>query len=168
MVSLWQAQADAGGFAVVGQDSQGEGWNFNADVTGLDAIVTDVSDVHDVDLCRLYLHGYSAGAHWTYVIGLANADVFAGLAVFAGAMSYASDVGVWPDGVPRLIGVRIDHGTEDSVVSYAFAEQAAAWLAAAGPPVDLAPVEGGSHAYDPGRHAAVWATLSDWSLTSPP
>ena len=73
MVELWADAADAGGFAVIGQDSQGAGWNFSGDVTGLDGIVSQVASDWDVDLCRLYLHGYSAGAHWTYAIGLANA-----------------------------------------------------------------------------------------------
>ena len=168
MVDLWATDADAGGFIVVGQDSQGEGWNFNGDVSGLDAILTAVSAQHDVDLCRVYLHGYSAGAHQAYVVGLANANIFAGLAVNAGAMSYAVDLGVWPGSVPRPIGVRIDHGTQDTVVSYGFAEQAADWLSGAGHPVELVPAVGAGHGYDPSLQPAVWSTLSGWSLSAPP
>ena len=98
------------------------------------------------------------------MIGLANSDTFAGLAVFAGAMVYAEDLGVWPGEVPRAIGVRIDHGTDDSVVPYSFAEQAASSLQAAGHPVVLSPLVGGSHAYDPSLHGDIWASLSPWTL----
>ena len=78
------------------------------------------------------------------------------------------DLDVWPGSVPRPIGVRIDHGTEDPVVPYAFAQQAAQWLSAAGHPVDFAAAQGAGHAYDPSLQPAVWWTLSGWALSSPP
>ena len=164
MVSLWSATAEAEGFIVVGQDSAGEGWNTGSDVEGLSAVFDQAAAWWNVDLCRTYLQGYSAGAHFTYIIGLANADVFAGLAVYAGTMGYAVEFGVWPDMVLRTIPVRIDHGTADSVVPYSEAENAQGLLQGAGHEVSFHAIAGGSHAYDPAVHPDVWAALSQWEL----
>lgn len=150
MVAQWTSLADARCIIVVGQDSaSGRSWNFDSDVTGLDAVVNDVAALWDVDLDRLYLHGYSAGAHWSYVIGLANSDVFAGLAVFAGSLSYAESYGVWPDGTRGPIPVFIAHGSDDSTVPYREAEHAYEELLAEGWTTELWTSAGGSHAYDP-------------------
>lgn len=150
MVAQWTSLADAHCLIVVGQDSaSGSSWNFGSDVTGLDAVVNDVSALWDVDLDRLYLHGYSAGAHWSYVIGLANSDVFAGLAVFAGSLTYAESYEVWPDGTRGPIPVFIAHGTDDSTVPYREAEHAYAELMAEGWTSELWTSTGGTHAYDP-------------------
>ena len=157
MVQQWTSLAEAECFIVIGQGSQsGNGWNFNSDVTGLSALIDEVDALWNIDVDRRVLHGYSAGAHWSYVIGLANGDSFGGLIVYAGAMSYAESYGVWPDGTQGPIPVAIGHGTDDSVVSYAFAQQAEAELRGAGWPVDLWTASGGSHAYDPDHQTAAW------------
>ncbi|MCP4805197.1 MAG: hypothetical protein GY913_19065 [Proteobacteria bacterium] len=162
MVSQWQALADAECFIVIGQGSQsGNGWNFNSDVEGLGALVDEVDSLWDVDTDRRVLHGYSAGAHWSYVVGLANSDVFGGLVVYAGAMSYAESYDVWPNGTKGPIPVAIGHGTDDTVVSYGFAQQAEAELSGAGWPVELWSAAGGSHAYDPAHQAPAWAFVMD-------
>jgi poly(3-hydroxybutyrate) depolymerase len=162
MVAQWTALADAECFIVIGQGSRsGNGWNFDTDVTGLGALVDAVDAQWDIDTERRVLHGYSAGAHWSYVIGLANSDTFGGLIVYAGAMSYADSTGVWPDGTQGPIPVAIGHGTDDSVVSYAFAQQAESRLAAAGWPVELWTAAGGSHAYDPGHQGPAWAFVME-------
>jgi predicted esterase len=158
MVTLWQPLADAACFIVIGQGSEsGNGWNFSGDIQGLGALVDEVDALWDIDTSRRILHGYSAGAHWGYVVGLANSDIFGGLIVYAGAMSYADNYGVWPSGTQGPIPVAIGHGTDDTVVSYAFAEQAEARLSGAGWPVDLWTAAGGSHAYDTRHQDAAWA-----------
>jgi len=162
MVAQWTALAAAECFIVIGQDSQsGNGWNFGSDVKGMGELVAEVDALWNIDTERRILHGYSAGAHWGYVIGLANSDTFGGLIVYAGAMSYAESYGVWPSGTQGIIPVAIGHGTNDSTVSYAYAEQAAAALSAAGWPVDLWTASGGSHAYDSAHQAAAWAFVMD-------
>jgi phospholipase/carboxylesterase len=162
MVSLWQPLADAECFIVIGQGSQsGNGWNFNSDVEGMGALVDEVDALWDVDTDRRILHGYSAGAHWGYVVGLANSGTFGGLIVFAGTMSYAESYGVWPSGTQGPIPVAIGHGTDDSVVPFAFAQQAEAALATAGWPVELWVVSGGSHAYATDHQVAAWGFVMD-------
>ena len=162
MVAQWVSLADAECFIVIGQDSQsGNGWNFNSDIEGLGTLIAEVDALWDVDMDRRILHGYSAGAHWGYVVGLANSDTFGGLIVYAGAMSYAESTGVWPAGTQSTIPVAIGHGTADSVVPYAFAEQAQATLSSAGWTVDLWTVEGGSHAYARDHQAAAWTFVMD-------
>jgi len=162
MVAQWTSLADTECFIVIGQGSQsGNGWNFNSDVEGLSALVDEVDTLWNIDTERRVLHGYSAGAHWGYVIGLANSDTFGGLIVYAGAMTYAESYGVWPDGTQGSIPVAIGHGTDDSVVPYAYAEQAEAELSAAGWPVDLWTASGGSHAYDADHQASAWSFVMD-------
>jgi poly(3-hydroxybutyrate) depolymerase len=157
MVEQWKPLADAECFIVIGQGSQsGNGWNFNSDVEGLSALIDEVDALWNIDTERRVLHGYSAGAHWSYVIGLANSDSFGGLVVYAGAMSYAESYGVWPEGTQGPIPVAIGHGTEDTVVPYAYAQQAESELGGAGWPVELWTASGGSHAYDPEHQAAAW------------
>jgi len=158
MVTQWTSLADAECFIVIGQGSQsGNGWNFNTDVEGLGTLLEEVEALWDIDTDRRILHGYSAGAHWGYVVGLANSATFGGLIVYAGAMNYAESYGVWPDGTQGSIPVAIGHGTADTVVPYAYAQQAEGALSAAGWPVELWAVEGGSHAYDRDHQAAAWA-----------
>ncbi len=165
MVSSWLSLAATEGFMVVGQDSaSGNGWNFGSDVLGLQAVIEQVSTEYNIDLCRLYLHGYSAGAHWSYVIGLANATWFAGLAVYAGSLDYAVDLEVWPDGVTRSLPVRIDHGTADTTVPFTEAEQARDALEGAGHEVSFHAIEGGSHGYDAAVQPDAWEALQGWFL----
>ena len=78
-----------------------------------------------------------------------------------GAMAYADSTGVWPGGTQGPIPVAIGHGTDDTVVPYAYAEQAEDRLTAAGWPVDLWTVSGGSHAYDADHQAVAWAFVMD-------
>ena len=158
MVAQWQALAEQECFIVIGQDSaSGNGWNFNSDVLGLDALIDEVESLWDVDTSRRYLHGYSAGAHWSYVIGLANSATFSGLGVWAGSLSYAETYDVWPNGTQGPIPVAIGHGTSDGTVPYSQATYAEAQLSGAGWDVDLWTVSGGSHAYDPAHQAVAWA-----------
>ena len=162
MVAQWTSLADSACFIVIGQDSQsGNGWNFGSDVEGVSVLIDEVDTLWNIDTERRVLHGYSAGAHWSYVIGLANSDTFGGLIVYAGAMSYAESYGVWPGGTQGVIPVAIGHGTNDTTVSYAFAEQATAALSASGWPVELWTASGGSHAYDPAHQAVAWTFVMD-------
>lgn len=162
MVSQWTSLASTECFIVIGQDSQsGNGWNFGSDVTGMSDLIDEIDSLWDIDTERRILHGYSAGAHWGYVIGLGNSDTFGGLIVYAGAMSYAESYGVWPGGTQGSIPVAIGHGTSDTTVPYAYAEQAASALSSAGWPVELWTASGGSHAYDAAHQAAAWAFVMD-------
>lgn len=155
MVEQWTALADAECVVVVGLDSQsGRSWNFQGDVQNTSDLVDAIDAGYDVG--RRFLHGYSAGAHWSWVVGLANSATFAGVGVYAGSIQYAEQYGVWPDGTQGPIPVAIAHGTEDTTVPYSEAERAVAELEAAGWPVDLTTLTGGTHAYDASSQRAAW------------
>lgn len=155
MVSVWQSVAEANCFLVVGLDSESQNsWNFSGDVDNFSRLMTKIDGEYDIGWW--YLHGYSAGAHWTYVIGLANSAYFSGIGVYAGTMSYAEEWGYWPDRTATPIPVAIAHGTNDTTVPYSHAEHAYAELSAAGWPVDLYTIAGGTHAYDVSCEGRAW------------
>lgn len=154
MVDLWRPIADAECVLVVGLDSEdGMGWNFSGDVTNLSTLLDVVDAAWNIN--RRYMHGYSAGAHWTYVVGLANADYFAGIGVYAGSMQYAEAYGGWPT-KEGPIPVAIAHGTDDTTVPYSEAEDAYATLTAAGWTANLDTYAGGTHTYEPGCEPVAW------------
>jgi predicted peptidase len=156
----WRAIADAEGVIVVDfrdHDRNG-GFNFNYDVLGLNAILTEVEVRWNVDTQRRYYHGFSAGAHWGYVVVLANANSFAALGVNAGSMNIAIQQGVWPGQVQRKIPVAIRHGVNDTVVPVQAGRDDRARLQGAGHPVQIREFNGG-HTISAADAADVWGFL---------
>jgi predicted esterase len=156
----WRAIADAEAMIVIDfrdHDRNG-GFNFNYDVLGLQAILIDVQSAWNVDTKRIYYHGFSAAAHWGYTIVLANANAFAGLGISAGSLQIATQQGVWPGNVQRLIPVAIRHGNGDTVVPVQSGRDARTALMGAGHPVDYTEFNGG-HTIADSDAAAVWAFL---------
>jgi len=148
MVDQWRPTADAECFAVFGMDSgSGSSWNFNTDVDAFNEMFMEAQMSWNLDTTRFFLHGYSAGAHWAYVIGLSNSDVFSGIAVYAGSLNTAEAYGVWPSGTGRAIPMSLGHGSADTVVPYASATHAETELGSAAWPVDLWTASGAGHEY---------------------
>lgn len=163
MVSVWRAVAESECFLVVGLDSESSAsWNFSGDVNNFTTLMDTIDGLYNVN--RRTLHGYSAGAHWTYVIGLANSEYFDALGVYAGTMYYAEDWGYWPtDPRKPKIPVAIAHGTADTTVPYSEATDAFNTLTAAGWPANLDTYSGGTHAFEPGSPAVAWEYwVSEW------
>lgn len=161
----WQALAEAQRFIVVDlRDHDGNGgWRFDIDVPVLDAVLRDVRGAWNVDTKRVYYHGFSAGAHFGYPVVLANANVFAGLAISAGSMQTAIAQGVWPGAVARRIPVVIRHGTTDAVVPVAAARADRDRLQQAGHPVLFEEFAGG-HTVSAQDAQAMWAFLRQHTL----
>jgi len=163
MVAQWRSLAERECFIVIGQDSKtGTSWNFGTDVEGMNNVIEQLKGLYELDEDRLYLHGYSAGAHWAWVVGLLNSDVFAGLAVYAGTMTYAVKWEVWPEDTGGPIPVLIGHGTADTTVPYSEAQAAFSRLQGAGWPVELWTASGGDHAYDPDHQEPAWELFQTW------
>jgi hypothetical protein len=160
-LNVWKTIAEEEGFIVLVPESSsgGASWNAGKDTPIIDAVYNEVLADYDVDECRVYLTGYSAGAHVGYAIGLLNADMFAGLGFQAGSMQYAEQWGIWPNEVPRKIAVDIHHGTGDNVVPIGHATHARDTLGGAGHTIyyDTHP---GGHEIGSGDPAAMWLNLS--------
>src|SRR5581483_11405563 len=98
--SYWQPIADASGFIVAEQQGYlgNGGFTFDYDPLVLEGILADVQATWNIDTKRVYLTGFSAGAHWSYTIGLANATSFAALGICSGDLYTAIQEGVWIQG----------------------------------------------------------------------
>ena len=156
----WRALADQEGLIVIDfrdHDRNG-GFNFNYDVLGLNAILGEVEGAFNVDTKRRYYHGFSAGAHWGYVVVLANARTFAGLGINAGSMGLAIQQGVWPGGVQRQLPVAIRHGVTDQVVPVGAGQADRTRLMNAGHAVAYEEFQGG-HVVGVADASAIWNAL---------
>tara|TARA_R110002072_G_scaffold28682_1_gene91756 strand:+ start:991 stop:2568 length:1578 start_codon:yes stop_codon:yes gene_type:complete len=156
----WRALAEQEGLIVVDfrdHDRNG-GFNFNYDVLGLNAILTEVEGAFNVDTKRRYYHGFSAGAHWGYVVVLSNANTFAGLGINAGSMNLAIQQGVWPGQVSRQIPIAIRHGITDAVVPVAAGQADRTRLMNANHPVAYEEFQGG-HTVSVADAQAIWNAL---------
>jgi predicted esterase len=164
-VGLWSGIAEREGFIVLVPESLsgGASWNPGNDTQVIAALLDVVAAQWNVDECRIYLTGYSAGAHYGYMLGLANADYFAALGIQAGTLAYAEQAGVWPNMVPRPIAVDIHHGQGDPYVPLSEATHARDELEAAGHVVYFA-THGGGHEIGPGDPEAMWANLAQHSV----
>jgi predicted esterase len=160
-VNLWSGIADAEGFIVLVPESLSGGmsWNPGTDTQVISALLDEVEASWNVDTCRVYLTGYSAGAHYGYMLGLANATYFAAMGIQAGSMSYAVQAGIWPNMVMRQIAVDIHHGINDPGVPLSEAEYARDQLEGAGHTVYFHTHDGG-HEIAPGNPQEMWDDIS--------
>lgn len=165
MTQLWSGLAESEQFIVIGQFAGNpQAWNSDTDVYAFEALVPFLATQWNVDECRQYLHGYSAGASWAHMVGLYRSDMLAGYAAYAGTFYFAEAAMAWPNMVPRKIAVRIDHGTNDSVIPFTEATYARDTLVGGNHEVSFNPVNGGTHAYDASVNPAVWEFLVAHSL----
>jgi poly(3-hydroxybutyrate) depolymerase len=163
-INIWTAVAERDTFIVVAQEGEDRmGWGSASDVPVLNLIMEDLAAAYDVDENRLYCTGFSAGGHWTYILGLMNADVFAALGVQAGSMSYVMSSPGWQDMILRPIPVDIHHGRSDPVVPFSEAELARDTLSSLGHTVFFQPFDGG-HTTSAGHAAEIWANIGGLSL----
>ncbi len=91
------------------------GWaNTNGqDVTFTDAILSQVKSELCIDQSRIFANGFSYGAGMSYAIACARANVFRGVALYAGAQLSGCSGGTTP------IAYFAAHGLSDSVLSIA-------------------------------------------------
>jgi predicted esterase len=125
-------------------------------------LLDKVQAEYNVDTCRIYLTGYSAGAHYGYMLGLANSAYFAALGIQAGTLSYAEQGGIWPDMVERQIPVAIFHGMNDPYVPIGEATYARDQLEGAGHTVYYNTHSGG-HEIGPDDPLEMWMQISNHS-----
>lgn len=122
--SDWSSWADSRGFIVlapVGNSTQG-GWAANGDIEEIGAALDDAFASYNVEQSRVYLWGFSAGAHYGHALALDNTNYFAAYGVSSGSLTqYAcSASGVfqpvcssWLPTIQPKIPVDIHIGTSD-------------------------------------------------------
>jgi predicted esterase len=127
----WASWSDSAGFivvSVVGTSTQG-GWGAANDGMEISLDLDDAIANYNVERSRIYLWGFSAGAHYGHSLALSNPNYFAAYGVSAGSLEqYAcTDAGVPAQGIPKcatLLGsatpkipVDIHLGTTDPLAS---------------------------------------------------
>lgn len=174
----WSALADSQGFivaSVVGNQSQG-GWGASADGAEFSAVRTDAFAEYNVEQSRVYLWGFSAGAHFGHGVALDNTDFFAAYGVSAGSLEqYAcTDDGSFPPtcasllaGTLRKIPVDIHLGNTDPLYTMYGAGNDPARFEAGGwtSGVDLHyTLFNGGHTYTAQHLAQIWTNLCPFAL----
>lgn len=115
-------------------------WDPNKDVK---AIVEKIRRMPNVDLKKVYLGGFSAGANMTYIIALDSPEVFAGVIAFSGMMQkeFMTD-----DKVKKAAGkvpLYLVHGKQDEMMPISLGRDARDYFKKNGFRVTLMEFEGG-------------------------
>jgi len=133
MRDFWSATAETQDFIVLATSSTGSsgGWSPSADGPRYEAALNDALAAYAVDQKRIYVWGFSAGAHLVHGIALLNAGTFAAYAVSAGVLAgYAGNNA--PATATRKIPVAIRVGTSDPLLPQVKADRgrflAAGWV----------------------------------------
>lgn len=174
----WSALADSQGFivvSVVGNQVQG-GWGASADGAEISAVQTDAFAAYNVEQSRVYLWGFSAGAHFGHGVALDNTDFFAAYGVSAGSLEqYAcTDDGSYPPtcasllaGIQRKIPVDIHLGNTDPLyTTYGAGNDPARFIAGGWVSgVDLHyTLFNGGHTYTAQHLAQIWNNLCPYAI----
>src|SRR5262245_7920194 len=88
LVEAWKSLASKEGLALAGPSSfRAESWSMKEDPPAyIEAVMKDVGARHPIDQRRIYVFGFSAGAHYTIKLCLAHPDPFAACASAMGAL----------------------------------------------------------------------------------
>lgn len=166
MVAFWQATAEANGFIVIATTSTGSmgGWSGGPDVDRYSAALDDAMAAYNVERARLYLWGFSAGAHLVHGIALDNSELFAAYAINAGVLDAFAGAGA-PAAAPRHIPVSITIGTSDPLYSYTMTDRSRFLAAGWSEPDTLRYATfDGPHTVLPAHPGEHWAFLQRFSL----
>ena len=83
----WLRPAKSNGYLLLSPKSIGPTWSVlqpPLDIRSIQAMLTQVCETYNVDRKRVYLSGLSDGGTFSYIFGLASAELFAGIAPIAG------------------------------------------------------------------------------------
>jgi polyhydroxybutyrate depolymerase len=119
----WSDIAKAKSFIVAYPSTRQSTWDFaqgSEDVGYLRAVVQDISSVYCVDPHRVHAEGHSSGALMAARLACDASEVFASVAVYAGADPSLTGSPCTP---PRAIAVGIFHGNADAISLLPFAVQ---------------------------------------------
>ncbi|MEO8670226.1 MAG: PHB depolymerase family esterase [Tahibacter sp.] len=174
--SNWSALAESSGFIVLapaGTQAQG-GWTPSTDGAIMEAALDDTFALYNIEQSRIYLWGFSAGAHLAHALALTNTTYFAAYAVSAGGLTQfaCSDTGspsctsLLGSAVPK-IPVHINLGNTDPLyTTYGAGNDPtrftnAGWVLGSNLVYTLF---NGGHTYNTAQLPAIWADLCPWAL----
>lgn len=171
MATLWEATADANGFAVVAPQSiDPMRWQGLDDGPGfLHAVIDDVAKQINIDRRRMYLFGHSAGAHFALMVAIVESEYFAAAAVHAGALDGSNRYGL-PE-ARRRIPTALWSGRDDRIVPIDAVRKTVTFLRDKRVTAQLHELRGHDHQYQ--RVAAtinpqIWRFLAGNALEPPP
>ena len=116
---------------------------------------------YQIDASRLAVGGFSDGAAFALLLGLANGDLFGHIIAFSPCVVTLD----WAIGQPRVF---VSHGTRDELAPASCTKQILAQLERMDLDVEYTEFEGG-HRIPPqiARHAIEWLTAADESAREP-
>ncbi|HET8941302.1 MAG TPA: hypothetical protein VFN13_04870 [Rudaea sp.] len=177
--SDWSGWADNNGFIVLAPVATGSSgsWNPPVDIPIMSDELDDTYARYNIDRNRIYLWGFSAGAHLAHALALNNTDYFAGYGVSAGGLTqYAcSDNGSFSPscaqllgGVTRIIPVDIHLGDSDPLYTTYGSDNDPALFEAYGWLLNQTlfyTVFNGSHTYTVLQLGEIWDHLCPHAIT---
>jgi hypothetical protein len=167
MLDVWSPTAIEHGFILLTLKSADTTWTWPVDNDRFDQLVAHTDVLYNIDPSRRYLHGYSAGAHYSYALRLLANKFFAAFAAFADSIEGAIHLWIWPldyTGGDRRIPACIHHSIDDFAIPFDDSVAAKDALEAAGHEVFFGELEGSGHSYDDASNQQVWDFVSQFSL----
>jgi phospholipase/carboxylesterase len=150
----WLKYAKSHGYLLVSAKSFGTTW-YAWDAPSLFLMLDEMQARYRVDARRILLTGLSDGGSFSYDVGFAFPERFAGLAVVAGILRPHQRTPQTPQ-----LPVYIAHGERDQLFPVEYIRMVAARLQGLGHTVTYHEIPGFGHAYPPGENAAIleWFT----------
>ena len=113
----WLRPAKSKGYLLLSPKSSGPTWSVlqpPVDSRSIRAMFDTVCETYQVDRSRVYLSGLSDGGTYTYLLGLDQAELFAGIAPIAGELSPATD-GMLRQKRGINVPIHVIHGVHDFI-----------------------------------------------------
>jgi poly(3-hydroxybutyrate) depolymerase len=170
MVKRWTGLARRDRIVVAGPDAADPSrWQPPRDGPALLRDLVEQLKPQNIDMRRIYLFGYSAGAVFALYMAPIESRYFAATAVHAGAYRGEADL-TFLDTAPRKIPLFISAGTQDRLFPPSLVSATVARLERAGFPVTHSVAEGMRHSYQASAeiNERAWAFLRQHSLAADP
>ncbi|MGH7961231.1 MAG: hypothetical protein ACRERD_05320, partial [Candidatus Binatia bacterium] len=113
----WLRPAKSKGYLLLAPKSVGPTWsalNPPVDIRSIQAMLDEVLATYTVDRKSIYLTGLSDGGIFTYILGLAQAELFAGIAPVAGELHQMADP-LLRQGKGKGLPLLVVHGAHDFI-----------------------------------------------------
>lgn len=145
----WLRPAKSKGYLLLSPKSLGPTWSVLTpalDIHSIEAMLDDVLATYAVDRTRIYLTGLSDGGIFTYLLGLARPELFAGIVPVAGHMHTLVDT-LLRQGRGKALPIFVVHGAQDYIFPVSFTRQTCNLLTRLGYNVTYEELPDWGHAY---------------------